>query len=446
MKTCFVVQGFGKKTDFTDGRVLDLDASYAIIKEAVLACGLRCLRADEIEHSGTIDVPMYEQLLRADLVIADLSTYNVNAAFELGVRYALRPHATLIVAEEQLKNPFDFSHLVMRRYKHLGEDIGAKEARRFSTDLQQAIRAILATPQTDSPIYTFFPQLQPPQERIEEEARQAHEAALRMAEVGQTLRAASEQTLAVPSAVPDARNTRELLDTAQSLITAGQALPARALLEEVHRRYPHDADVTLRLGQATALSAQPNVEAALHAACEVLRELDPDNTNNPETLALWGDLHYQLWHITPSREYLDESVQAHERGFLLKQDPDIGVQLALLLDTRALAWLEDHEPDDALTDHTLAQRVRRELCRWAPARLDQIAKDAPTLRYHLLCALWLCALALADEVDMQRWEREMTPLQVSTETHQRRHAQGEQLQELLRRYQELQALQPTAPL
>jgi hypothetical protein len=32
-KTCFVVQGFGKKTDFTDGRKLNLDASYQVIKE-----------------------------------------------------------------------------------------------------------------------------------------------------------------------------------------------------------------------------------------------------------------------------------------------------------------------------------------------------------------------------------------------------------------------------
>jgi hypothetical protein len=101
MAICFVVQGFGKKTDFTDGRVLDLDASYAIIKDAVDAAGLECIRADEIVHSGTIDVPMYKQLLQADLVIADLSTYNVNAAFELGVRYGLRPRATIIVAEEE---------------------------------------------------------------------------------------------------------------------------------------------------------------------------------------------------------------------------------------------------------------------------------------------------------------------------------------------------------
>ena len=91
-KTCFVVMGFGKKTDFETGRVLDLDMSYRnMIKPAVEAAGLKCVRADEIVHSGIIDVPMYEQLLNADVVVADLSTSNKNAFYELGVRHALRP-------------------------------------------------------------------------------------------------------------------------------------------------------------------------------------------------------------------------------------------------------------------------------------------------------------------------------------------------------------------
>ncbi len=161
MKSCFVIQGYGRKTDYRDGRVLDLDASYAIIKDAVEAAGLECLRADEIQHSGTIDLPMYRWLLNADLVVADLSTYNVNAVFELGVRYALRPHATIIVAEEQFQNPFDFSHIAIRRYKHLGDDIGAKEARRFRDDLKAAIQAMAADLRVDSPIYTFLPTLRP---------------------------------------------------------------------------------------------------------------------------------------------------------------------------------------------------------------------------------------------------------------------------------------------
>ena len=60
--TCFVVMGFGKKTDFETGRTLDLDKTYKyIIKPAVIDAGMECTRADEIPHSGVIDVPMYEQ-------------------------------------------------------------------------------------------------------------------------------------------------------------------------------------------------------------------------------------------------------------------------------------------------------------------------------------------------------------------------------------------------
>ena len=80
--TCFVVMGFGKKTDFETGRTLDMDATYeAIIQPAVTGCGLRCIRADEVLHAGVIDVRMYEMLLRADLVIAEaLSRYRTAVA------------------------------------------------------------------------------------------------------------------------------------------------------------------------------------------------------------------------------------------------------------------------------------------------------------------------------------------------------------------------------
>jgi hypothetical protein len=117
---CFVIMGFGKKTDFETGRVLNLDASYNnLIKPAIEAAGLNCIRADEIKHSGPIDVPMYEQLFNADVVVADLSTSNRNAIYELGVRHALRPF---------MKSPFfDLSHIVIRTYRHLGEDIGVSE-------------------------------------------------------------------------------------------------------------------------------------------------------------------------------------------------------------------------------------------------------------------------------------------------------------------------------
>ena len=52
-----------------------------------------------------IDKPMYEHLLEADLVIANLSTSNANAIYELGVRHALRPHTTIVMAEQNFKFP-----------------------------------------------------------------------------------------------------------------------------------------------------------------------------------------------------------------------------------------------------------------------------------------------------------------------------------------------------
>src|SRR4026207_1554588 len=163
--TCFVVMGFGKKTDFETGRTLDLDKSYKnIIKPAVVAAGLECTRADEIPHSGVIDVPMYERLLMADVVIADLSTSNKNAFYELGVRHALRPYTTIIIAEDGMKAfPFDLNHVIVRQYHHLGEDIGYSEVMRFRADLTKAIKEILTNspPKNDSPIYAFINDLTP---------------------------------------------------------------------------------------------------------------------------------------------------------------------------------------------------------------------------------------------------------------------------------------------
>ena len=73
-------------------------------------------------HSGLIDLPMYELLLKADVVVADLSTSNRNAIYELGVRHALRPYTTVVIAEEQImKSPFfDLNHINIRRYQTFG--------------------------------------------------------------------------------------------------------------------------------------------------------------------------------------------------------------------------------------------------------------------------------------------------------------------------------------
>lgn len=62
-KICFVIMGYGKKTDPTLGKTFDLDKTYHnIIKPAVIAAGYECVRGDEVQESGLIDRSMYGYL------------------------------------------------------------------------------------------------------------------------------------------------------------------------------------------------------------------------------------------------------------------------------------------------------------------------------------------------------------------------------------------------
>src|SRR5215207_3538938 len=162
-KRCFVVMGFGIKTDYATGRKLDLNKSYRLlIKPVVEEQGLICIRADEIRHSGSIDLPMYRELPKADVVIADLSTANVNAFYELGIRHALRPRTTIVISEDKLTYPFDLNHIKITSYTHLGDAIDFEEVERFRTVLGNTIDSVLNLDDADSPVYTHLHELIPP--------------------------------------------------------------------------------------------------------------------------------------------------------------------------------------------------------------------------------------------------------------------------------------------
>ncbi|WP_199142089.1 hypothetical protein, partial [Pedobacter sp. ASV12] len=159
-KACFVIMGFGKKKDPISNRTIDLDETYKkIIKPAVTACNYNCVRADEISESGIIDRSMFALLINAELVIADITTYNPNALYELGVRHAVRPYSTIIIKEEEDISPFDINHSRTLSYKHLGNEISASEAKKSVRELKDLIISVTASPLTDSPLYSFIPKV-----------------------------------------------------------------------------------------------------------------------------------------------------------------------------------------------------------------------------------------------------------------------------------------------
>lgn len=365
-KTCFVVMGFGEKIDLATQRQLDLDKTYRIIiKPAVEKAGLKCVRADDILHSGNIDVLMYELLLSADVVVADLSTTNANAIYELGVRHALRPATTIIIAESQFKYPFDLSHIVIRPYTHLGKGIDAEDGAKMCDELTKAIKTLATAPQTDSPVYTYLANLLPPSRKLEILAT-AKAAAEKVVEA-----AAAEEKPASPKAAADMANdlaNSTLLDAARAARADSQFVVAKALLLKLKERRPTDPYVIQQLALVTYKSKQPSVEAALVEAQNILKELDPENSTDPETLGLWGAVHKRLWEVKGERKYLDESVRAYERGFYIRNDSYTGINYAFLLNVRASVVAAGNRAD-AIADHVLAARVRQRVVERCEAAL-----------------------------------------------------------------------------
>jgi hypothetical protein len=394
-KTCFVIQGFGVKTDYETGRKLDLDASYEVIKEAVEAAGLTCIRADEVQHAGVIDLPMYQAILESDLVIADLSTSNANAFYELGVRHALRPYTTIIIAEQQFTKAFDISRNLIRTYKHLGEDIGRNEANRFSKELQAAITEIMANPCTDSPLYTCLPDLQRP--RREPSRIEAVDP-----EDGQVI---IETYVAQPAAAEaEPEGIASYFKKFRTAKAASDWDGMIGYLQELRKLKPDDAYITQQLALATYKS-KPGDKEALQQAQEIIRELNPIESHDAETLGLWGAVHKRLWEIGPEDDgYLNDAILAYRRGFYLGQDFYNGINYAFLLNARAV----NQDPALAIADWIEAERVRRDVIQICTDRLISLESEDTDRDqwYWVLATLWEAAVGIGDAPMAYKWEQQ----------------------------------------
>lgn len=383
MKRCFVIMGYGKKTDFESGRLLDLDRTYEhLIKPAVEAAGLACIRADEIRHSGVIDVTMYNQLLSADVVVADISTSNANAIYELGIRHALRPQTTVVISEKALKYPFDLNHIAIMHYVHHGEIIDVVEAKRFVKELEAKLVEVLATGAVDSPVYTFVNGLMPPS----------------MAKVGTPTPAAAASPDAPTGGDPGREALPLLRAKGEAAITRGDFAAAEAVFLALKALLdpndPNQVYIAQRLTLATYKGKKPSHVEALLRAQATLAPLGPRTSNDPETLGLAGAIEKRLFEENEEAgaAHLDASIRSYERGFYLRHDHYNGINFAFMLDVRAARATD---PDERTADRCVARRIRREVLAISTAALDQLVKrtpvDAEELRIHRDERYWLLA-------------------------------------------------------
>ncbi len=370
-KRCFVVMGFGIKTDLATGRKLNLDKSYhALIKPVVESKNITCVRADEIRHSGSIDLQMYQQLLSADIVIADLSTANVNAFYELGIRHALKPRTTIIVSEELLSYPFDLNHIVINKYTHLGDSIDYFEVLRFQKLLAETIDKVLASEDPDSPVYTYLDGLVPP--ALQSEAKkmvQQIDDALTAQTTGDGN--ADDQSLAIIISQGEDALRKKNFEAAKALFEA--ALRLSGIDGEAEQVNSNNAYLMQRLALTTYQARKPDYVTSLYRALEILGKIDLARTNDPETVALAGSIEKHLFEEKQGNGHLDKAILFYQRGYYLLHNRHNGINLAYLLHLRTTTSLTPTR-DDKTADMVWANRIRREVLELCSRDLGKIEK------------------------------------------------------------------------
>jgi tetratricopeptide (TPR) repeat protein len=340
-------------------------------------------------------VPMYERLLKADVVVADVSTYNCNAFYELGVRHALRPYSTIIMSEDGLAFPFDVGQIAIRKYHHLGEGIDSEEVERMKTELSEAMKIISEKEADDSPVYTFIKDLKPPMLTVAEA----------IASVAATLPLQPLDSLDTAPGSTNNPTLSILTQQAEQALQEENFIEAKALFAGLQKRMPNDVSVVHKLTLATYKAKLPTEVEALKEARKLLEGLNPSESTDTETLGLLQAVHKRLWNLTGDRSYLDQAIWSSEKGFYLKNDYYNGINLAFLYNVRASI----SEGPDAVTDFVLAQRTRRRVVDICQALLHQTKTDVTPKRVNRDATYWaLATLAeawtgLGDEAKSQNY-------------------------------------------
>ncbi len=376
---CFVIMGFGKKTDPSNGITYDLNKTYQnIIKPTVIRAGYECIRADEIKDSGLIDRSMYALLMYADLVIADITTYNPNAVYELGIRHAVRPYSTIILKEREGKIPFDIDHTRIFKYSHLGEDIGVDESERCKQELITLIDSISKAKEIDSPLYTYIKGITPPILTKEEYLEIINELA------------------------KQEKYIFALVEKAKEAMIINDFVTASKYWEKANTQVSNEPYFIQQKALCVYKSKKPTENLALIDALKIIGELDPDgNTNDPETLGISGAIYKQLWHLNRDNEYLERAIKYYGKCYNIRNDYYTGENYALCLSLKES--IEKNE-EEMIFAKVLAKNVRNEIIRTLSDVVNSENFDTRVDKKWIVATLSHCYFAIGDLKSYKEYE------------------------------------------
>lgn len=375
-KICFVVMGFGKKMDYRRSKVIDLNIIYEkVIKNLFKDLkDYELIRADEISSSEIIDVSMYSLLLKADLVIADITTMNANAIYELGIRHALKPFSTIVMMQENEKEkiPFDLSHSRIFTYKDYGEILDDEEAKQIKERLHAFVQGS-EEQKTDSPLYTYLPDIIPPKMSDDE--------------FNKVIDSAKTKEETILSLVSKAENLKDNNKFKESI----------SEWKKVQEILPNNDYVVQQLALVQYKSKYPNETIALEEAKRTIELLNPQDSLDLETIGITGAIYKNLFKINNNYDYLDEAIKYYKKGYMIKKDYYNGENYSNCL------LLKMKKTGLKIEERNYLDFESKVVCEEIISSLEENIRNKE-INYWMYATLATCYLRLNDEKNYQKYE------------------------------------------
>ena len=352
---CFVITSFGSKDNIEDIKSIaksgqarsfqkiDFDRIYnELIKPAILTAGMEPLIESEEKSMGVIHKTMYEKIILCEFCIADLTNFNPNVYYELGMRYAVRPFTTIpIVASSHFPLPFDVAPDRTFAYQ-VDADFNLCNKDKDIESLAGILSYAKSKRSTDSPLYDLvngisfqnsvahektdvFRDKVLYNEKIKEELAYARQAAA--AGKGKGVEAINQ---VIEKYKPLENNETGVLIDMMISFRNIEAFPEMQTFIEKLPPYVFDT-VMVQEQYAFALNrngskAKPIDEVMIKKAEDVLRKLELEGKASSESYGLWGRIYkdrferaYLAGNQGEAKAHLRNALKYYEKGF--ESDP-----------------------------------------------------------------------------------------------------------------------------
>jgi tetratricopeptide (TPR) repeat protein len=431
---CFVAMPFGTKPNPTDSaRQVDFDSVYECFASAVTAERLECIRADFDPYGGFIHQAMFERLLVAEYVLVDVTFWNPNVMYEVGVRHGGSVSATILLcAQESLRPAFDFRpfRIIPYALDDHGK-ISPPESERLQTAIRERIHHLRTSAIPDNPVLQVT-KLRP--STTGHEKTDVFTARMKYASaIGERVHTA---LAGEPGAALDQLNAirHEILSAVDqlpelhsgflSLYLGYREIKAYQEMVELFEAMPPELKVTAvareqaglawnRLAEQAAQRGEYPAAKQLRARALAAVEL-PIEQSTSETYGILGRIYKgasdaaQLAGDEPGRRgYLSRAIEAYETGFRLDpRDFYPGINAMTLRNTRG-------SPEDLRAMEALLPVVRFAVDRAPPSSRNDERYYQRVTKLELACLArdWSAARTHQDAlvtIDVPAWMRETT--------------------------------------